>query len=497
MSDERGRQVLRWAYEHLPSPSDPTEPLVLSDDQARFVLEMYRTAGDRPLYRRAALQMPKGWGKSPLGAVICLAEFAGPVAPRVPWVQLAASSEEQAASNVYVLIWSMLSENHNAAAAALGIDLGRGRLYLPAVPGAKLEAVTSSAPARDGQRVTFALLDETQNWNRHNGGDKLARTIRRNASKTNGRVLELSNAPELGMDTVAEATEAEAATDGGILFVANRPSSLPTPDMTEDQLRELLAEVYQGAPWVDLDRVLVDVRGAGAPWQESVRYFFNVPSAGSGAAVDPITWSQQRRDDRLKPGERIGLGFDGSISGDATALVACTVDGLLVPLLISERPVDAPEGWRIDRAEVHQALEDAFERFDVGYLYADPPHWRAEVERWAEQWPDRVVAFWTATHGRMVPAIDRFRTELQEGRLFHTGDKTLTRHVLNARLRRIGNAEGRYKLEKSGPGRLIDACIAAVLATQAVAVMPTEAPTPREPARCVNLNDIPDDEDDW
>src|SRR6266566_8146265 len=33
------------------------------------------------VYRRGAIEMPKGCGKSPLGAVLCLAEFAGPVAP--------------------------------------------------------------------------------------------------------------------------------------------------------------------------------------------------------------------------------------------------------------------------------------------------------------------------------------------------------------------------------------------------------------------------------
>jgi hypothetical protein len=291
----RGHKVLDWAWRYLPSPADPTEPLVLSDEQARFVLEFYRVTGDRYLHRRAALEQCKGWGKSPLGAMLCLAEFVGPFAPRKPYVQIAACSEDQAISNCYVLLWAMLAENDNKAATALGIDLGRGRLYLPHAPGAKLEAVTSSAQARDGQQVTFALLDETQNWNRHNGGDKLARTIRRNATKMGGRVLELANSPELGMDSVAEQTEIEAAGDPSILHVATRPSVLPTPEMTDQQLRDLLSEVYSGCPWVDLDRVLVDVRGADSPWQESVRYFFNVPSAGSGAAVDPIAWSQARR----------------------------------------------------------------------------------------------------------------------------------------------------------------------------------------------------------
>jgi phage terminase large subunit-like protein len=70
----------------------------------------------------------------------------------------------------------------------------------------------------------------------------------------------------------------------------------------------------------------------------------------------------------------------------------------------------------------------------------------------------------------MAPAIDRFRVALEEGRLTHRGDPDLTRHALNARLRKVGRDEdgrGRYVVEKAGSGRLIDALVAAVLAYEA------------------------------
>ena len=38
----RGFEVLRWSHRYLPSPSDASQPLVLSDEQAAFVLEFYR-----------------------------------------------------------------------------------------------------------------------------------------------------------------------------------------------------------------------------------------------------------------------------------------------------------------------------------------------------------------------------------------------------------------------------------------------------------------------
>jgi phage terminase large subunit-like protein len=75
----------------------------------------------------------------------------------------------------------------------------------------------------------------------------------------------------------------------------------------------------------------------------------------------------------------------------------------------------------------------------------------------------------------MPPAVDRFRSALEEGRVTHDGDEGLARYVLNARLRKVGRDEdgrGRYTLEKAGPGRLIDALVASVLAYEAVAQVP-------------------------
>jgi hypothetical protein len=470
----RGFEVLEWSHRFLPSPSDPEQPLVLSDEQARFLLRWYELDDGSYLYRRGCLQAAKGWGKSPLGAIVALAEFAGPVAAPTPWVQVAACSEDQAVSNVYSLIWSLLSENDGKAARELGIDLGRGRLYLKGNPGAKLEAVSASWGAREGQRTTFSVLDESHNWLKGNGGQRLARVLRRNAGKVDGRTLEFCNAPELGEGSVAEETQ-EHFEEGrpGILFEARRPSAEPSPEMDDETLRGFLAEVYTGAAWVDVERLLREVRDPGAPWPETARFFFNQPSAGTLAAVDPVLWDSREHDRELVEGERIALGFDGSHSRDGTALVGCTLDGWLFPVEIIERPPNVDE-WRVDRSRVHRALEHMFERYDVEFLYCDPWMWRSEIEEWADRWRNRVVELPTNSVQRMPPAVDRFRVALEEGKITHDGDEDLRRHVLNGRLRKVGRDEsglGRFTLEKAGPGRLIDGLVASVLAAEAAAQM--------------------------
>jgi phage terminase large subunit-like protein len=241
--------------------------------------------------------------------------------------------------------------------------------------------------------------------------------------------------------------------------------------MSDEELRRLLAEVYAGAPWVDLGRLLLEVRDPAAPWPETLRFFFNLPAAGMLAMVDPPAWDALRTERTLEAGETISLGFDGSDTRDATALVAITADGCLIPLEIIERPAGADDDWRVDRARIHKAVERAFDTYYVTALYADPWGWRSELADWAARWPgDRVLEVPTNSTARMAELVDRFRVAVAEGTLRHDGNPDLRRHVLNARLRKVGRSEdgrGRFTVEKAGPGRLIDACVAAMLALQA------------------------------
>lgn len=475
-----------WISEHLPSPGDPSRPFVLTDDQARFVLRWYSVGdGDTFTFRRSLLQQAKGWGKSPLAAALALFEFAGLALPDgtdasgepvgrpwgtggpPPWVQIAASSEDQAASNVYALIFEFLMANHGKAATSLGIDEGRTRLYLKSQPASKLETVTASAGAREGQRVTFGLLDETHLMTQPSGGQRLARTIRRNVAKMNGRTLECANAPELGGTSVAEQTAAEAAAvEPGLLYVARRPQVEPVPDAPDAELLEALSTSYGDAGWIDRRRILAEIRDPATPWSEALRYYFNVASPGTAALVDPARWAQLRAERSRTRGERIALGFVGSDSRTATALVACTEDGHLFPIGSWERPAEAPEDWRIPRSDVHRVIAETFEGYDVSALYASPAQWRSELEAWADAYgSDRILEFRTSAATRMGPAVDRFRVAVAEAELTHDGSEVLGRHVANARIRT--NAAGHPIIEKVEPSRLIDACVAAVLAFEA------------------------------
>ena len=70
---------------------------------------------------------------------------------------------------MFSLARSLLVANDGRAASALGIDVGPTRMYLHGRAG-KLEAVTTRAGAREGDRVTFACIDESHLMTRRKAG---------------------------------------------------------------------------------------------------------------------------------------------------------------------------------------------------------------------------------------------------------------------------------------------------------------------------------------
>lgn len=177
-------------------------------------------------------------------------------------------------------------------------------------------------------------------------------------------------------------------------------------------------------------------------------------------------WHALASHERFRDGDMITVGFDGSRTGDATALVGCRLeDGLLQLLASWEAPLGVP--WEVPIDQVDAALYDAMERYRIVRGYFDPPLWRSEIEAWAREYGDHAVQKFDTTKVRMVGAVERFRTDVTARTLTYAGSEVLTRHVLNAQVKEARG--GGYWLSKERPGspNKIDAAIAAVLAYEA------------------------------
>lgn len=485
-----GWQILDWGSAFLAQPdgADKGDTWSYTREQAKFILWYYALdEKGKFLYRRALLARPKGWGKSPLLAAIASTELLGPVQfdgfdadgnpvgrpSYSPLIQLAAVSEAQT-DNTMSLVIEMLAEGY--AVDYYNLDIGKSRIL---VPGGKLEPVTAQAKSREGQRPTFAVLDETHLWIPSNGGDKLAATIRRNLGKINGRSVETTNAYLPGEESVAEDSQAywesimRGEVDNPGLMYDFRQAPANTPYERGEDRRKGLVQVYGDAAkenggWVDLDRIEQEMDDPATKEADGRRFYFNQITQGSLQWIDPVKW-QACFDPHVRPldvRDPITLGFDGGLRDDSTALIACRIeDGAIFPIHVWEKP-DGSKDWEVDFVSVDLFVRDTLENFNVIRMNCDPAYWQDIVGRWAMDFEGIVWEWWTNRKKAMAESNERFHTAVMLGQMKHNNDPILTRHVLNAHIEETPWGDLLRK-DIRGGSRKIDAAVASVLAFEA------------------------------
>lgn len=186
---------------------------------------------------------------------------------------------------------------------------------------------------------------------------------------------------------------------------------------------------------------------------------------GSDAWLPFGAWADVEGEARpIDKRERVCLGFDGSASGDSTALVGCTIGERPHLFVVGcwENPGDSE--WRVPRSEVDRAVRKAFDDFNVVELACDPWGWRSEIESWAERFGRRrVVEYDTSFRKRMCPATDKFFAAVMDHRLTHDGNPDLAAHMAHAHVTSTPQGDAIVK-EKRMSARKIDLAIAAIVA---------------------------------
>lgn len=190
----------------------------------------------------------------------------------------------------------------------------------------------------------------------------------------------------------------------------------------------------------------------------------NMWVSGTAAWLPAGAWDSLADPGRVvDDGTRVVLGFDGSRSRDATALVGVTIEEKPHVFVVNvwERGVNDPADWRVPAGDVLKAIREACERYRVVEVASDVALWQTELEDLAAEGLPIV------RHGQrasmMVPATQRFYEAVMEGALSHDGDSRLARHVRHAIIRHTANGPQLYKESQNSP-RKIDAAIASVMA---------------------------------
>ncbi|SCL21678.1 hypothetical protein [Micromonospora inyonensis] len=493
-----GYDVGEWIEDNVVVPDgyQRGEPYRLTDEMWRFLVHYYRLyphagpwpAPDALRHYGGQLRRSQKWGKDPFGAAIILAEALGPTrfdgwnadgepvgAPYpTPLIVCLGTSEDQTDNT-----WRpLLSSVRNGPLINLsGIDAGETKVTLPG--GGKIEPVTTSAKSRLGAPLTFLTITESHLFTLQGGYRKVCGAVKRNVAGMDGRWLELTNAWDPTEGSEAQVT-AEAK-DDRIYVDTVEPKRVD--DLADDEalyaelLRQYGDSARERGGWVNIrGRIVHEVRSSRHMEADRRRFFLNEIVVGESVFVDPVRWDLFARDDQLRPGDGIALGFDGSKYRDATALVASRLsDGRLFELGVWERPADAGPDWKVPSAKVDERLREVFSAYEVALMFADPYRWQDYLNAWAAEWPGRVVEFPTNVEQRMDKAIERFTTGFAAGQITHDGSETLGKHCKNAVLVKGSRKKPRpgeeqdiathyLKMAKRGEGMLIDAAVATVLA---------------------------------
>jgi hypothetical protein len=497
--------IIDLAEEYLAVPSGihAGKPLKLTSEQVEVLWAWYSVTpnGRKYIYnRKLIIRMSKGWAKSPIGMVCNFGDLLADVVPDglnaygepvgrphpSPWLQIAATAEDQT-DNLYRQLLDALRDSD--AVDDFRLDVGITRIQFRDRAG-WIEPVTSSAGAREGQPISGATKEETHLWYTSNGGISLSETLRRNAIKMGAREIELTNAYVPAGGSVAEKSEAsvQRGRGSGVLLVKREADPLPEPPGDVEAMRDpkwlttQLENVYGQATvkrggWVDTDRVVQEFIEANDDELPMMRRFFlNHVAAPEGAALDLVKWATLGiADARLTLGDTITLGFDGSDSGDATALYACRwPDWLVVKIEIWERPADAQgrpvKNWKVDRAAVVAKVLETCANFRVVRGYADDSGWQSEIDLLNGEVGQAFLRFPHRSDQRIGPACERFTTMVSERTLRHDGDPDLARHAANARKVSINEKKTPlwWRPARRNQGQPIDALSAAVSAVAAM-----------------------------
>lgn len=455
---------------------------------------------DQFTYRRALIVGPQKSGKSPLAAALVCVEAVGPCLfngwakggeiyrcsdygcscgftweyqPGDPMgqprpkslIQLLAAAEEQRA-NIYRPLQSMVYSGPLQELMTPREDFIR----LP--NNGRIDPITQSPKSKLGQPVNFAVADEAGLYT-----GRLAeawKTIRRGLAGMGGRGIEVTNPWDPMENSSAQQTYEIASRMQDIFVFYRKPDPKLDYRLKRDR-RKIHEFVYEGSPWVDLNTIEAEASEliVNDPVQAR-RFYGNQLVQGLGSYIPEELWDKQTLEEPPSDSVEICLGFDGSRSGDWTAIRACTIDGYrFTPVYgpYKRGAVWDPKDWdgeRIPRGEVDAAVAEILAKYRVKRFYCDPRHWETQIEKWASLYGEDVVMEWPTNQiKRMYGALTRYKEDLLSGLTTHSTDELAKTHALHARM--VAKPGDQYILGKPAEHMKIDILMADVLAYEAYA----------------------------
>ena len=442
----RAARRVKFIGEYLRTPKGvgAHEPFKLRPFQRDIVASVF-AAG----VRTGLVSIPRGNGKSALAAALGLAEmFVGPDSAEV----LCVASDMRQAQIILRMARRMVELTPELAER---VQVYADRLVLP-----ENDAVLLPLPAEPGalhgHDPSLLIVDEL-----HVVTEAVWEAVTSVAGKRPQSLTLAISTPASSPDSVMWRLVEHGRRDDDPTFVL-REYAAPEGCAADDRKAWRIANPALACkrPFLAEDGLAAARRTLREPVFRQLR--LGQWAAGVDSWLPFGLWETRAFDRDVAPRERVVLAFDGSASGDSTALVGCTLDGHLWVEGLWQNPGDPR--WRVPREDVSTAVDAAFARYDVAELACDPWGWRSEIEQWAKRHGERRVIEWnTANASRMAPATDRLYQAVVDRTVTHDGDQRLAAHIAHCVAKRTPMGDLVSK-DKRGSPRKIDAAVAAIVA---------------------------------
>ena len=462
-------KLLRFANQFCPSlVLDNGQPFTLFPEQRTMLREYF--AGTR----ESLILLPKKNGKTTLLAALALWHL---IETDDASCFIAAASRDQAS-----ILYEQASGLVRRTPWLAGEVTVKGgyRVIRCNKDSGLIRVLASDADTADGVLPTLGIVDELH---RHKSGD-LYGIFRDGLSARGGQMVTLSTAGDSEDSPLGrlrgKAYELGVKRKGPYRHVAVDGFAMHewALDATDDLHDIRLVKRANPAPW-QTHEILKERHDSPSmtPWGWA-RFACGVWGLGVPRAFDPAAWDAIADPGvGIEPGRKVVLGFDGARRRDTTGLIACDIEtGHLIVAGFWARPAAAEDDWEIAEDDVDQAVEYAFENWDVWRLYGDPPYWETAMDRWAARYrrrgDDRVVRWWTNRIKAMALTVRQFHGDMVPGRMSHDGDPALTEHIHNTVRRETRMYEDGVPLwtiskeSRASPNK-IDLAVAAVIAWNA------------------------------
>lgn len=465
-SISRGEDVIDFAKTAMKSTGGmrPNQPLDLAAWQRFAVNSMLEEDNDGRLrYNTFLLGMPRKNGKSMIGTAIALEALY--FADDGTQIFSAAKDRDQAK-----IVFGEAKKQINKSAFLQKVLKPYRDIIVNRKTGAIYKAASSDAMSFQGYNPYLTICDELHGWMPGQAEDFWAAI--KNAS---------NSLPEFS--TVA-ITTAGAKLDSllGVLF--EKGKRIANGEEVDDAFGMMWwgapdeADVFDEETWKianpNINEGLIEVKkmrdslnlaASTGALNEFKRYQLNqwVRTDGMDTYMTPFHWNEAARPGYKIPlGNKICVGFDGSVSDDSTGFIAIDMEtGTLEILACWERDYSNPD-WAVPRDEVLAAQARIFRDYDVQKMWCDPAFFQSDVDAWGKQHRGKVERI-PQSNQRMIPMTEQLKIDMLSSSVFHNDDNRLRRHFLNA----VQDENGKVKKEKRGSKNKIDFLVCAILANGA------------------------------